>query len=188
MRKHLLLTIVTGTLLALGSVATADSEWGFYGAYWAPSDGEDAFGGGLKIGFDMVDRVQLEIRAGIFNDLIDDVAGTAADLEDVPLEIGLAYAMPAKENLEFYLGGGLGYHFLDGSGSAGSVDNELGFYGTAGLEWYIHRSGAAQGETSAKLFIEVLYRFLSADGTTPVGPTDIDLDGPGVQLGLVVGW
>ena len=155
---------------------------------WSPSDGEDAFGGGLKIGFEMVDRVQFELRASIFNDLVDGVAGTAADLEDVAVEGGLAYNIPARENLEFYFGGGLGYHFLDGSGSAASVDNELGFYGVGGVEWYIHRSGAAQGETTAKLFAELLYRFLSTDGITPTGPADIDLDGPGVQIGLLVGW
>lgn len=187
MRNRLLMIVAVGMLVGCG--ATADSEWGVFGSYWSPKDGDDSFGGGLKLGFDLVESVQFELRAGIFGDLLDGLDGVPADLEAIPLEGGLALTFPTESGLEAYVGGGLGYYYLDGSGAAADVDNELGFYAVGGVEWTVHRSGASDGETSAKLFAELLYRFVSADsnGASPV-PLDISLDGPGVQVGLLIGW
>ena len=180
-----------GTVLLVVGLAggvLAESELGVYGAYWAPKDGDDAFGGGVKLGFEMVDRVQFELRTGVFGDLLDSVNGVAADLDDVALEAGLALLFPVQDRMTLYAGGGLGYHFLSGSGAAASANDELGFYGVGGMDWAVHRSGALYGETSAKLFAELLYRFVETDGLVPEGSVDIDLNGLGVQVGLLIGW
>ena len=187
MRTQTLVVMTVVALVACGG-ARADSELGVYGAYWGPSDGDESFGGGGKLAFDMVDRVQFELRTSVFSDLVDDIDGEVADLDDVAIEGGLVFTVPAHRTVEWYAGGGLGYHLLDGSGAAASASEEVGFYALGGLEWIVHRSGADYGETSAKFFVEVLYRFVDADGTTAAGPVDIDLDGPGVQIGLLVGW
>ena len=173
--KKKMAMIVAGLLLAAGTAVRADNEWGVYGTFWSPSDADDSYGGGFKLGIEMVDRVQLDVRYSIFNNVFDD----GPDLEVDPLEFGLSFAIPMSDDVETALGAGLGYYFMDGDDVL-DADDEVGFFMSAGLEWTIHRSGATYGETSAKLFVEGIYRFVETG--------DIDLNGPGVNVGLLIGW
>jgi len=175
--------------LMAGSVASADNEWGVFGSYWAPSDGDDGFGGGVKIGVEMVDRVQLDVRYSVINNVID---GDAVSLDVQPLEFGLSMSVPTSSGIEPYFGVGLGYYFMDGDvkGFDANVDDEWGFYTSAGIEWILSRSGASYGETTTKLFVEAMYRIVDADDMKVSGGQleSADINGFGVQAGLLIGW
>lgn len=162
-------------LLVSGLAVRADNEWGVFGSAWSPSDGENGYGGGVKIGIEMVDRVQLDVRYSLVNNLED--GDVYRDLDVQPLEFGLAFALPAVGALEPYLGVGLGYYFMD---AEPKVDDEWGFNTSLGAEIILSRSGASYGETVTKLFIEGMYRNVEPDG--------IDLSGFGAQAGLLIGW
>jgi outer membrane protein W len=179
--------------LLLHSTAMADSEWGFFGSYWSPSDGDNSVGGGFKLGLEMVDRVQLDIRYSVMNGVIDDDANNI-QLDVQPLELGLTWALPVSDRVESYLGGGIGYYFMDDdvdSRFESNVDDEWGFYASIGFEFLLSRSGALYGETTTKLFIEAMYRFLEVEGMKATGSTrlnEADLSGMGIQAGLLIGW
>jgi len=186
--------MITGLMLISGAAAIADNEWGLFGTFWSPSDGDDSAGGGVKVGIEMVDSVQLDLRWSVFSDVLDSPPG-GPELEVRPLEFGLAFAVPVSDDVETAFGGGLGYYMMDGESGTGvdaDVDSELGFYLSAGLEWTIQRSGADYGETSVKLFVEGIYRFVEADNILPTATpgvlADADLDGPGIQLGMLIAW
>lgn len=169
-------TLFAGMMVALlvsGLAVRADSEWGVFGSVWAPSDGDTGVGGGVKIGAEMVDRVQLDIRYSVVNNLGEG----DQDLDVQPLEFGLSFALPAAGPIEPYVGVGLGYYFMDGEPD---VDDEWGFNTSLGFEWILSRSGASYGETVTKLFVEGMYRNVEPDG--------IDLSGFGAQAGLLIGW
>lgn len=167
--------LFTGMMTVLGSAAMADNEWGVFGTYWSPSDGDGTFGGGVKLGIEMVDQVQLDIRYSIFSDVLGD--GPKLDVD--PLEAGLSFSVPTDSDFQPYFGAGLGYYLM-----SGNADDEVGFYLSGGVEYILHRSGADYGETTTKLFLEGMYRFVDAS----IGEEDLDLNGPGVQLGLMIGW
>ena len=176
-------------LLGFGSAAMADNEWGVFGSYWAPSDGDDGVGGGVKIGVEMVDRVQLDLRYSVVNNVIND-NGASLDVE--PLEFGLSFSVPTGGGIEPYFGVGLGYYFMDGdvAGFDTNVDDEWGFYTSAGIEWILSRSGALYGETTTKLFVEAMYRIVDANDMKLSGGRleDAELNGLGLQAGLLIGW
>lgn len=196
---RVLITGLTALVLAAGTVQAANT-WGVGAAYWDTSDAGSAVGAMTKFSFEMVPGAQLDLRASYFNDLAKDVEGTDADLQVVPLELGLALAYPLGSAVDLTAGGGVGYYLMEGSVTAedrtvqqADPENEVGFYGVLGLEWSLRKSGASFGETEAGLFFEVLYRSVSADsmqvesGET-LRLTDADLDGIGLNLGVMIKW
>lgn len=189
MKKNIATCLAAIALAA--APALADNEWGVFGSYWLPSDGDEGFGGGVKVGIEMVDRVQLDLRYAVIDNVIDD---DRASLDVQPLEFGLTMAVPAGEGVEPYLGVGLGYYFMDGevAGFDADVDDELGFNATAGIEFVLSRSGAQYGETTTKLFLEAIYRSVDASDMklsgSPARLEDASLDGIGFQAGLLIGW
>ena len=194
-----LISTFAAVLVAAGT-ARAANTWGVGAAYWDTSDAADAVGAMTKFSFEMVPGAQLDLRASYFSDLAEDVEGTDADLEVVPLELGLALAYPLGNVVDLTAGGGIGYYLMDGSVTAenrtvqqADPENEVGFYGVLGLEWSLRKSGASFGETEAGLFFEVLYRSVSADNIqVESGETlrlsDADLDGVGLNLGVMIKW
>jgi len=191
--KIRILQLVAGLLVCTTTAVHAGSDWGIFGSFWSPSDGEDSFGGGIKLGIEMVDRVQLDVKATIFSDVLDGEAGTA-ELEVVPIEAGLTFSAPVSDAADAYFGAGLGYYMMDGEvdGMDANVDDEVDFYLNAGMEWTIHESDADYGQTSVKLFLEGIYRFVEADNIVPTDDpavlADADLNGLGVQFGMLIGW
>ena len=190
-----LAVLLIGTGTAVGA-----NMWGVHAAYWDTSDADSSYGAGTKFSFEMVPGARLDLRASYFNDLADDVDGIDTDLEVLPLELGLALVYPAARSIDLTAGGGIGYYFMDGkinlpdNTSAGAdPGDEVGFYLAAGLEWSLRKSGASYGETEAGLFLEALYRSVSADdmkvdSVEPLRLGDADLDGLGVNLGIMVRW
>ncbi len=187
--KTCMCAVAVALSMGLVSVATADSEWGIFGSYWSAADGDDGVGGGVKVGIEMVERVQLDLRYSAVNNLIDT---DLADLDVQPLEFGLLYSIPAGENMEPYIGVGGGYYLMDGDvkGYDADVDDEFGFYLSAGLEVILSRSKAQYGQTTTKLFLEAMYRFVDVNDmkVSGSGLDDADLSGLGAQAGLLIGW
>lgn len=190
--KIKILQLAAGLLICTTGAVHADNDWGIFGSFWSPSDGDDSFGGGIKLGIEMVDRVQLDIKATIFSDVLD--GKTGSELEVVPIEAGLTFSVPISNAADTYFGAGLGYYMMDGevAGMDVSVGDEVGFFLNAGMEWTIHESDADYGQTNVKLFLEGIYRFVEADNIVPTGDpavrSDADLNGLGVQFGMLIGW
>ena len=156
-------------MLCTSGVAWGYNGWGLFAAYWDAKDADEGYGAGLKISAEMVEGVQLELRGTFFNDLEDE-----ADAEVIPLEVGLALSHAASETVDIYGGGGFGYHLVDAD--EGDPDDEVGFYLVAGADWNL--------KEMASLFGEILYRDVDID----VGPSDVDLSGVGVNLGVLIKW
>jgi hypothetical protein len=181
-------------VLLSANLACASNAWGLYGAYWNASDADDTFGAGLKASIEMIEGVQFQLRGSYFDDLVDGDGARDVDLEVIPVEAGLALTYPVSDSVEWYGGGGLGYYFMDadsGRGPGVDPDDEIGFYFDLGVEWALRKSGASYGETAAKVFAELMYRFVDADNVKPTGgggADDVELDGIGVNLGLLVSW
>ena len=180
---------VAAMTLSFASVAMADSEWGIFGSVWNAADGDTGVGGGVKVGIEMVERVQLDLRYSAVNNLIDT---DRADLDVQPLEFGLLYSIPAGDTIEPYIGVGGGYYLMDGDvqGFDVEVDDEFGFYISTGLEIILSRSKAQYGQTTTKLFLEAMYRFVEASDMKVSNGNldDADLSGLGAQAGLLIGW
>jgi opacity protein-like surface antigen len=176
-------TLVLGATTCLGY-----NGWGIYAAYWSPSDGDAGYGAGAKITAEMVPGVQMEFRSTYFDDLAEEPAGYDVSLEVIPLELGLALAMPAPDpKVQFLVGGGIGYYLMDGGvrgpGVDVSADNEVGFYLSGGVEYQVRPNAA--------LFAEAKYTFVTADdmAVTSAGDLDdADLNGIGVNLGILITW
>lgn len=188
MKKKIGICLVTMTM-GLASAAMADSEWGVFGSVWNAADGDTGLGGGVKVGIEMVERVQLDLRYSAVNNLID---SDIADLDAQPLEFGLLYAIPAGDTIEPYIGVGGGYYLMDGDidGYDVDVDDEFGFYLSTGMDIVLSRSKAQYGQTTTKLFVEAMYRFVEASDMKVSGGNleDADLSGLGAQAGLLIGW
>lgn len=197
MKKLFLLFL--GVALA-APLAFGDNGFGIGAAYWDTADAGDAWGAGLKTRVQMVEGVQFDLRASFFNSLGEDSDDVSVDLEVIPLEAGLALELPVADRLDVYAGGGIGYYLMEGDAGGPNQelvdvdpDNEVGFYLVAGSEFVLRRSDAVYGQTAAALFAEVMFRSVSADsakveGGQEIRVDDADLDGLGVNVGLLMRW
>ncbi len=174
------------TVLACLSLCTfavhADNGWGLFGSYWNPSDGDSAFGPGVRLAVEMIPGVQLDMRVSYFNDVMKESEGPS--LKVIPLEAGLNLIAPAADRLNVYGGIGIGYYLMD---SDADVDNEVGFFLNGGVEFVMIENEAFYGGTRASLFAEAMYRSVSADKAGNDGK-DMDLDGLVLSGGLMVRW
>lgn len=160
-------------LLLAGSPAFA-SDFAVFGSYLDTEDLEDTVGGGVKAGFGEV--WQLELRATYLPDLTEDFASFADDpgddpgaftndIEAIPIDVGFNYNFGYDQPVNFYLGGGGSYIFIDPE--VGEIDDEVGFYGVGGVE--IARRNGGFG-----FFAEVIYREVEA--TVDRNENDFNLD------------
>jgi hypothetical protein len=177
--KRLLISLAVLCLSA--TVATADSGWGFFGSYWSPSDGEASFGPGLQLSFETIPGVQFNLRLSYFDDVMDKDDGP--ELEVIPVEAGLGLVAPIVDRLNAYGGIGAGYYFMD---SDADVDDEVGFFVHGGLSYDVARDKKVYGGSRASLFVEAMYRSVTADDAAYSG--DVDLDGLVLNGGLMVRW
>ncbi len=190
MRKYLFAAFA----LLLVSVPAQATGFGVYGAWWDTDELEDAGGLGLSLSFPLNEVLGLEVRGTYFEEFSEDpleglVEGDQRVFEKqslhiVPLEVGLRIHF-AREmaNMRPYVGVGASYHMLDSD--FGDIDNEFGYYASLG-------SNFGDGE-GADFWAEALYR--KVEGTIDFrGDNDIrdsvafDLDGLGVNLGVVWNW
>ena len=153
------------------------------GSYWSPKGFESnlGFGGKLVLGGP---SFGLEVRGTFFEKLKENDGIANLDLQVIPLEAGLVLRA-AQANVTPYIGGGAGYYFLDGKSNGGlfSVDDEVGWYATGGLELSL---GKNMG-----IFGEALYRKVSGtahgDNLNHVqSDVNIDLSGLVVNVGFAI--
>ncbi len=198
------LAICIFALLALVVTAPAFAG-GFYafGSYWNMDDLDEAAGGGVKLSVPLGTVVNLDFRGtyyeqiddeDFFGQLIDDDESPFLEnaVDVIPVDVGLSFNLSPRGSFTPTLGAGASYFLLDSD--RGEIDDEVGWYANAGLEF------ASQG--SLGFFAEALYR--SATGTVETSPEDfqdiddiegidfddvaIDLDGFGVNAGIVWRW
>jgi hypothetical protein len=163
---------VTAIVLGCAMTASANFGWGLYGSAWSTADGDDVFGPGFRLTLEMVPAIQLELRASSMNGLTVEKGSSEYDLDLVPIEAGLALNLPLNDKVKFMLGGGPTYTFVDAD-EALDVSDEIGAYFSAGFELAVG-NGAA-------LFAEARYNFLDLG-------SDINLNGPGANVGLMITW
>ncbi len=176
------LAVVLG-LFAIAGIARADGGLGAMGSYWAPKGFQDnlGFGGKLTLGGT---SFGLEVRGSYFENLKQKAEEGNLALQVIPFEAGLVLRA-AGQQVTPYIGGGVGYYFLDGKSSDGlySVDDEVGWYATGGLEIPLGKSTA--------LFGEALYRQVSGTAHSDSlnnlqGDVNIDLSGLVVNVGFLI--
>lgn len=180
--KKLLIALLCLSLFPVAAVA--DNGWGLFGSYWSPSDGDAAFGPGVRFVYETIPGVQFDLRLSYFDNVMDD---DVPDLEVVPLEAGLSLMAPVADRLNLYGGLGVGYYFMDiDTEDDPDVDDEIGFFVNGGLAYDVVKDDAEYGGSRACLFAEAMYRSVKTDG--PDGLWDADLDGLVLNAGLTVRW
>lgn len=186
-------------------VTTPAFAGGFYlfGSYWDVSDLESSVGGGAKVAIPLGATVNLDLRGTyyeqieeerFFDELIDDERSPFIEnaIDVTPVDVGLSWNLAPRGGITPVIGGGVSYFLLDTD--RGAVDDEVGWYASAGLDF------ASRG--SFGFFAEAVYR--TATGTVESSPedfegvddiegidfrdVDIDLDGFGVNAGVVWRW
>lgn len=198
------LTWITLALFALLIAAPASaSGLHIYGSWWDVGDLDEAAGGGVKLAIPITDTVNIDLRGtyyeqikdeNFFDDLFEEDESVFRDnaVDITPIEAGISFNLASDAPVNFVLGAGASYFLLDSD--RGEIDDEVGWYGSAGLEL------ASQG--SVGFFAEAVYR--SAEGTVESDPGDfediddiedvdfddvaIDLDGIGINAGIVWRW
>ncbi len=175
-------TLLGTTLLTTAAPALA-GEFGIHGSYWDTDALGETAGAGAKYQFGDA-ALRFELRGSFFPDLSEDFSrlvegdGRDFEVEAVVPEAGIAFNFAPEANVQFYLGGGLSYYFLETN--LFELDDEVGYYGLVGLV------AGGQGDGPA-FFAEALYR--SVEGTVTdsslVEDVDLDLSGPNVNAGVL---
>jgi hypothetical protein len=175
-------------ILALGTGAVWANGVGVLSSYWTPADADGGFGWGGKLQVDFGKYVGLELRGTYFADMSEDLGPVNLDLEVIPIEADLIGKIPLGSVVRLYAGGGGGYYMLDvklDHGDSLDVDDELGWFAVAGIE-------LAPVENLA-LFAE--FKYTGIKGTVKnddidniVSGTDLDLSGPGANVGVMLTW
>jgi len=183
-----------GILAFTSATALGANGWGPLISYWSTDEGDDGVGIGGKITTEVAPNVQLEFRATWFEDLAKDEHNVKAELEVIPLELGLAVVGPMGQDdrFQFLAGGGIGYYLMDGKVTVRGIrsinadpDNDFGFYAVGGFTFSLNEK--------TSLFAELMYRMVSAEnirvgGDDGLNVGDADLDGLGVNAGILLSW
>lgn len=178
MRKPLLFALVLALTAAAPGAAVSFS---LYGSYMDTEDLGSATGLGLRLGFNVLPLLTVEVGGTYYEDLDElgfiGVEGFEGNVDVLPIDAGIRFDLGRPGG--FYLLAG-GTFFVLGS-DFGTVDDEVGYYG--GIGWVLGKH----------LYVEALYR--SVEGTVDeleidelaleiVAPFDIDLNGYTFNLGF----
>lgn len=183
-------------LLVIGLVAllTGPAWAGGLGpmiSYWSTEDLDDDTGFGAKFEVDVNDNWDVELRGSQLEGYELRRGELFFELEAFPVDLGLAYNFNPGGTANGYLGFGGTYVLLDADTLRGDqvvsarMKDEFGFYVVAGLEvamtsklslfaegMYREAKGAIQGDDINSAFVD----------------QDVDLTGPGAQVGLMLAW
>lgn len=177
--KKALLAALALALLVPASTSMA-SGLAIYGSYWSSDALDDTAGAGLKFSLPLGERFNLDLRGTYYepfdqdalqdeiDDLFDDGPNPDRDifnseLKIIPVEAGFSFNL-GDGAIQPTLGAGATYFLIDSD--RGSVDDEVGWYGSVGLNF------AREG--SAGFFLEGVYR--SAEGEVSEDEDDVDFD------------
>jgi hypothetical protein len=146
-----------------------------FGSYSTTTDIGDAWGLGAKLDVALGQLVFLEGRASYYPEFTESVFDEELKISAFPLELGLGVTVS-----NFFASAGLTYFFLDPD--EGEMDDSAGFYLSAGF-----KTGQPAGGFG--VYGDVMYRVLTStvnvgDAIT-VSEKDVNLDGIGINLGIV---
>lgn len=166
------LVLVVGLVGLLGfggRVLGADVSMGVMGSYLDTDDMGEAYGGGVRLKYDLVEYVGLDFR------------GSMLRLQDpsvnmFPLEANLMLQVPVANVLIPYGGFGVGYYIFDGGDV--DLDDTVGYGPLAGVELRL--------ASAVALFGEARWLFLEPDVSGWLGRGRARLDGFGVTAGIMV--
>ena len=196
MKKAMLTAVMVFSACISG---LADNGWGLHWSYWNPADGKAAYGPGAKLSLEIMANAQLDMRAGYFNKIEMRKQGLEADLEVIPLELGLSYAQTVHPMLDVFGGVGFGYYLMDGKmydaqGQRFDVKpgDQIGYFANVGVEVALALEAASYGANRVALMFELLFRVVEANDLDL--PTNTErfrspsLGGPALNVGLMVRW
>ena len=145
------------------AAATQAVDFGVFGSYWNPKDGDDAFGGGGSVHFA---TVPLELRASVFPDTSIQGGG---DTLLVPIDFGLAVNLTRSQKVDLYVGAGGSHYFIDAD--HGDPDNQFGWYALGRVEVPV--------KGNLNVFGDVMYRGIEFEDI------DADLSGIAASVGVI---
>jgi hypothetical protein len=179
-------TIIITVLVVMAALSAARANGlGAYGSFWQAKDADNAaFGVGAKMRLSILPIASLEGRVNYFPDF---KYSEYLDVNVKNAEIAATLDLPVGI-MKIYAGGGGGYYWFEGTGKDGAsdpnIDNKFGIFALAGITVNIFPGFA--------LFGEGRYTWVDADiQSTWEHAKEQDegkLDGPGVNLGLMLTW
>jgi len=162
--------VVAGLLsLSAGRSSAADVSIGALGSYLDTKDLGKAYGGGLRLKYDLIEYVGLDFRASM-------VRLQDPSINMFPVEANLTLQLPIANTVIPYGGFGVGYYFFDGGDI--NLKNQVGYGPVAGLELRLSRDLAVFGEAR--------WLFLEPEVSGLPGVDKARLDGFGINAGIML--
>lgn len=164
MKKTLLLALV---LVLVSAAPGAAVSFSLYGSYMDTEDLGSATGIGLRLGFNVLPLLAVEVGGTYFEQLDElgflGLEGFSGEVDVLPVDAGIRFDLGRPGG--FYLLAGGTLFLLDADFA--SVDDEVGYY--AGIGWVLGRH----------LYVEGLYR--SVEGTVEaieISPVELEIAPP----------
>src|SRR5262249_28552198 len=142
---------------------------------WDSKDADSSWGGGARVGFSFVKFLELEFHGSYFPNFGADILNSSIDITATPVDGGLRFNILPGKAINPYGGAGASYYFM--SSNEGSIDNQTGYYGEAGLEF---------GGKNTKIFAEAMWRKM--DATLSLSAIDFDGSFDGITGNVGVNW
>ena len=172
-----------GAKAAANFVSVPYAGLGVFASRWDSQDYGTLTGYGLRLGWNVIEHLGLEVRASYYESKDDEIETTL-----LPLEAALVLRLPLHRHLVPYVGGGAGYYFKDAeyeddTETWESSEEVAGYFGLAGLNLYL---GAVS------LFAEAKYNLIGTDDDLEWRGSDVEaqnsLDGFSFSAGLKLGF
>lgn len=185
--KRVLLAMGLSALMAAPSSA---GGIGVLGAWWDTDDVDEEAGMGLELDIPMSPRVDLQLRGSYYDQLEAEMNGRPVTVRAAPLDLGLAWHFLAPSSrVRPRVEGGVTYYSLasdidDVGVESGRIEDELGYYGGAGLDVRLTGDWAVYGDAlyrSGKAEIE-------GEGLRGFSVRALDLAGVSLHLGVKLIW
>lgn len=155
-------------------------------AYWDTSDAGDDTRAGVRLTVDLGPTWNFEVRASWFDGLSMVGGGAVYNVEAFPIDVGLSYGFTTGAAMPYV---GFGVSYVDIRARPADPDlrlraevevpEEVGWFVLGGADYPISGTIA--------FFGEAYYREIQAKAnSTDLPDFNIDLSGPGVNLGLIL--
>ncbi len=177
--KNLKKVVMLLAILTLFSAPSWAGSFSLFGSYWDSKDADASWGAGVRVGFDLTKRFELEFHGTYYPDFKDDqFPGQSIELTAIPVDGGMKFNFMPDKAVNPFLGAGVSYYFL--STSPGSVEDQSGVYLDAGLD-----IGDKDG---ARFFAEVMWRKVDTSVSFNAFDNDVKFDGLGLNAGATWRW
>lgn len=192
MKKTFLAAVALVLIVPAGGAMA--SGLSVFGSYWNSDSLDDVAGAGVKFSVPLGDTMSFDLRGTYYEPFDEEALRDELDdpfeddfpdeifpgeIQVIPLEAGLSVNL-GQGSIRPSIGAGVSYLMLDVD--RGEIDDEVGWYGSLGVDF--------ASENSVGFFAEALYR--AAEGTVDEDQDDLDfdrvdfdLDGFAANLGVV---